>query len=121
MTRAQALILKRLEAQPGISQNEMATICEVEPITVARLVDRLEAAGMVKRCPDPNDRRIRRLRLLPAAEPVLKWIGEYRQQIQAELTEGISAEDWETALKVLSRMKHTMTAEATRPAAAMGE
>ena len=37
MSRAQWIILARLERQPGLSQNELAAICEVEPITVARL------------------------------------------------------------------------------------
>ena len=44
-TRAQFIILARLERQPGMSQNELASIAEVAPITVARLVDRLEAQG----------------------------------------------------------------------------
>jgi MarR family transcriptional regulator for hemolysin len=44
-TRAQFIILTRLERQPGMSQNELAAIAEVAPITVARLVDRLEALG----------------------------------------------------------------------------
>src|SRR5665213_918042 len=43
MTRAQWIILARLARQPGLSQNELATICEVEPITIGRLVDRLDA------------------------------------------------------------------------------
>src|SRR5208282_6219344 len=67
MTRAQWVILARLSRQPGLSQNEMAAICEVEPITVGRLIDRLEMRGLVERRPDPADRRIRRLHLLPAA------------------------------------------------------
>jgi MarR family transcriptional regulator, transcriptional regulator for hemolysin len=123
MTRAQAVILHRLQRQPGLSQNEMASICEVEPITIARLVDRLEAAGMLKRCPDPNDRRIRRLKLLPAAEPVLKWIDEYKQLVRDDLSEGISPEDWDAALRVLMHMKNKLTAEGAfaRPGAAMGE
>ncbi len=53
MTRAQWAILIRLERQPGISQKELAELLEVEPITVARLIDRLEARGMVERRPDP--------------------------------------------------------------------
>ena len=57
----------RARRQPGLSQNEMASLLEVEPITVGRLVDRLEARGLVERRPDPTDRRIRRLHLLPAA------------------------------------------------------
>src|SRR5256714_13956159 len=57
MTRAQWVILARLERQPGMSQNEMAAVVEVEPITIARLVDRLEARGLVERKADPRDRR----------------------------------------------------------------
>jgi MarR family transcriptional regulator for hemolysin len=49
-TRAQWLILLRLERQPDLSQNDLACLAEVAPITVARLVDRLAAAGLVKRC-----------------------------------------------------------------------
>src|ERR1700687_6010802 len=79
MTRAQWVILSRLDRQPGMSQNEMAAICEVEPITVARLIDRLEARVLVKRRPDPADRRVRRLHLLPAAEPILETIHASRE------------------------------------------
>ena len=49
MTRAQWHILARVERQPGLSQSELAAICEVEPITVARLVDRLEKRGLLER------------------------------------------------------------------------
>ena len=49
MTRAQGMILLKLHLKPGLSQNELAEILEVEPITVARLIDRLEAGGFVKR------------------------------------------------------------------------
>ena len=65
MTRAQWGILIWLERQPGLSQKELAEILEVEPITVARLIDRLESRGMVERRPDPKDRRIWRLHLCP--------------------------------------------------------
>ena len=40
MTRAQWVILIWLERQSGLSQNELATLVEVEPITIGRLVDR---------------------------------------------------------------------------------
>src|SRR5215469_6395288 len=67
MTRAQLIILARLERQPELSQNELAELAEVSPMTVARLIDRLEGLGYVQRCTDPDDRRIWRLRLTRAA------------------------------------------------------
>ena len=123
MTRAQGLILLRLQHQPGLSQNELAVIADVEPITVARLIDRLEAGGYVKRCADPNDRRIHRLHLLPAAEPILGKITRYREQTHNELAEGLDPAAWAGALKVLHRMKEKLTAEnaAHDPHAAAGE
>src|SRR5271170_4905838 len=89
MTRAQWVILARVNATPGLSQNELASLLEVEPITVGRLVDRLEARGLVERRHDPADRRTRRLHLLPGAEPVLEEISKAREILGAELFDGI--------------------------------
>src|ERR1700761_9448213 len=91
MTRAQWGILIWLERQPGISQKELAELLEVEPITVARLIDRLETRGMVERRPDPRDRRIWRLHLQPAAVDVLQDINEQRTDMARILTAGIDA------------------------------
>src|SRR5690242_16397893 len=84
MTRAQWIILARLDRQPGLSQNEMAAILEVEPISVGRLIDRLEARGLVERRADPMDRRIWRLHLLPAAKPILIEIARHREALASE-------------------------------------
>src|SRR6201993_3573714 len=81
MTRAQGIILARLARQPGMTQNEMAGMCEVEPITIGRLVDRLEARGLLERRLDPADRRIRRLHLLPAAKEILAKIEVYKADL----------------------------------------
>lgn len=111
MTRAQWVILARLSRQPGLSQNELAAICEVEPITVARLVDRLEARGLVERRPDPKDRRIKRLHLLPAAEPMVEEIMAYKEALRSDLLEGLPERDIETFLNCLLHLKNKLTAE----------
>src|ERR1700679_1710655 len=111
MTRAQWVILARLSRQPGLSQNELATICEVEPITVGRLVDRLEIRGMVERRPDPTDRRVKRLHLLPAAEPVLVQITRSREYLDAEITDGLYGPAREALVDALLHMKTKLTTE----------
>lgn len=112
LTRAQGIILTRLNQQPGLSQNEMAALCEVEPITVGRLVDRLEASGLIERRPDSSDRRIRRLHLLPAATPVLAAIQDYKTALQDYVTEGLDKEAQETVIDALLHMKMKLTMEA---------
>ena len=121
MTRAQGLILARLERQPGLSQNELAVICEVEPITVGRLVDRLEARGFLERRADPADRRIRRLHLLPASAPILANIHDYREALEDYLTEGLDPEVQKAMEEALLHMKFKLAAEASRPKLAVGE
>src|SRR3954447_25460282 len=70
LSRAQWSVLAHLSRNEGIRQNALADILEVEPITLARLLDRLEESGMVERRVDPNDRRARRLFVCPAAPPL---------------------------------------------------
>ena len=112
MTRAQWGILIWLKRQPGISQKELAEFLEVEPITVARLIDRLEARGMVERRPDPRDRRIWRLHLLPAAWAILDDIYDQRAELSRILTRGVSRGDLDGMTEVLLRMKANLTQEA---------
>jgi DNA-binding MarR family transcriptional regulator len=122
MTRAQWIILARLARQPGMSQNELAGICEVEPITVGRLIDRLEARGMVERRSDPNDRRIRRLHLLPAADPILTEIAKYREALDLEVRDGLDDASLDALVDALLHIKSKLTAESASPAvAAAGE
>jgi len=123
MTRAQWIILSRLDRQPGISQNEMAAICEVEPITVARLVDRLEARGLVERRADPSDRRIRRLHLLPAAKPIVETIADARAVMSERITAGLDEKTCETLIDGLLKIKENLANEALAdtPLAEAGE
>lgn len=111
MTRAQWHILLWLERQPGMSQKELADFLEVEPITVARLVDRLEARGMVERRADPEDRRIWRLHLRPDAAPVLAEIAAYRADILQTVTSGLDPAARDALVSSLFSMKAALSAE----------
>ena len=115
MTRAQWVILSWLERQSGISQNDLAGLVEVEPITVCRLIDRLEARGLVERRSDPRDRRVRRLHLTPKAQPILDEIHGYREEMRKQLTAGISKEALDTQIESLLQMKANL---AQQPGAA---
>ena len=121
MTRAQGIILARLARQPGMTQNEMAGLCEVEPITVGRLVDRLEARGLLERRLDPADRRIRRLHLLPAAEPILEDIQRYKEELLRDTTEDLDEATMEIVTEALLKMKARLIQEPAPKVALAGE
>ncbi len=110
MTRAQWAILIWLERQPGLSQKELAELLEVEPISVARLIDRLEARGMVERRADPRDRRIWRLHLLSPAAAVLREIDVQRADITRMLAAGLDPATLQTMTDALVTMKANLMA-----------
>jgi MarR family transcriptional regulator, transcriptional regulator for hemolysin len=111
MTRAQLVILARLERQPDLSQNELAALAEVAPMTVARLIDRLEARNLVKRRTDPEDRRIWRLRLTPAAIPILREIKQYRAKLNKVMTKGIDPAVLDAIAVGLRQMKENVSSQ----------
>ncbi|MCW3473539.1 MarR family winged helix-turn-helix transcriptional regulator [Limobrevibacterium gyesilva] len=111
MTRAQWVILFWLERQPGLSQKELAEILEVEPITVARLIDRLEDRGMVERRDDPHDRRIWRLHLCPPALPVLEDLKGERADMLRIVSAGLDPAILQTIKQGLAHMKASLVAD----------
>jgi DNA-binding MarR family transcriptional regulator len=105
MTRAQWGLVLCIARRPGLSQKEVADILEVEPISVARLVDRMEAGGLVERRADEQDRRIWRLHLLPAATSLLSEIKFEREALAEFVSAGVPAHIRTTMVEGLRRMK----------------
>ena len=71
VTRAQWRTLTTLVRHEGINQGGLADLLEVEPITLCRMIDRLEEAGLVERRRDPADRRAWLIFLTAKAHPLL--------------------------------------------------
>lgn len=117
MTRAQWVILYKLRRQAGLTQKELAQLVEVEPMTVARLVDRLESAGYVERRADPGDRRVWRLHLLPSAAALMSEIDKAREEIYAAVVGQLPAEEVAHVTRALARMKSNLLSNDTSAAA----
>jgi DNA-binding MarR family transcriptional regulator len=67
LTRSQWQVLAYLANNEGINQSGLADLLEIEPITLCRIVDKLQTRGLIERRPDPSDRRAWLLHLTPAA------------------------------------------------------
>jgi len=121
MTRAQWAILIRLDMQPGLLQKELAEQLEVEPITIARLIDRLESRTMVERRPDPTDRRCWRLHLTDASRPLLGEIGIQLDDVARILCTDLSQGSIEHVAAALSQMRDRAQEQRSAPVEVLAE
>ncbi len=85
LTRAQWLCLGRLARFPGVTQRELAELMDVAPITLSRIVTRLERDGLIARRADPADRRVWRLYLTAEAEPLILKLSALARQLEEEI------------------------------------
>lgn len=120
VTRAQWKVMLRLSRQPGLRQVELADMLDVEPITLCRIVDRLEEAGLVERRRDPTDRRAWQLFLTPGAEPLNQKLRARGNQLIDEAFDSIPADDIATVRRVLAKVRDNLFASA-QPAKADSE
>jgi len=108
-TKAQWRVLARLHRSGGgLRQIELAEALDVEPITLCRMIDRLEEAGLVERRRDAADRRAWRIHLTKEAAPVLAKLEAMGMAFNADILAGISDSDREAAGRVLARIRHNL-------------
>jgi DNA-binding MarR family transcriptional regulator len=119
ITRSQWWALGNISrhADTGMIQTELARILETGKVTVGRLVDRLEDAGLVYRETDAEDRRVRRIHITDKGYAVLDQVHQVGEELDALVHETISAEELGVATDVLARMKHNLRAALRTPPA----
>jgi MarR family transcriptional regulator, transcriptional regulator for hemolysin len=94
MTGARCTVLIYLAQHEGVNQAALAKMLEIRPITLGRLIDRLEADGFVTRAPASDDRPAHMLALTAKALPIVEYIYVLTKRIYDDLLRGISkAED----------------------------
>ncbi|MCG4455555.1 MarR family transcriptional regulator [Pseudomonas sp. SA3-5] len=96
------LHLSRFEELP--TQRELAQSVGVEGPTLARLLDSLEAQGLVTRQAVPEDRRAKKIALSPPAQPLIEKIEAISTQLRKELFAGIDEEELRRCQQVHARI-----------------
>jgi MarR family transcriptional regulator, transcriptional regulator for hemolysin len=109
LTRAQTRLLAYLLYHEGINQARLADLLEIEPISLARLLDRMEQAGWVERRPDPKDRRAWLLYTTAKLKPVFTKMVEIGKEVRAEALAGLSADEREQVMELLLRVRGNLS------------
>lgn len=120
VTRPQWQVLTVLRRNEGINQGGLADILEVEPITVCRMVDRLQEADLVERRPDPTDRRSWRLFLTEKAHGLLQTLRPLAEAMLEEALDGVSEADRKVLRATLERIRQNLAQRSAGPAVSHG-
>jgi DNA-binding MarR family transcriptional regulator len=116
LTLPQCRALIHLQSNEGVSQKRLAELADVDPMTLVRILDRMEADGWVQRRFDPADRRAHTLWLTAEAAPVLEQIWQLITETRAEMLQGLSSEERTVLVTLLERVHANLTALPPLPA-----
>jgi MarR family transcriptional regulator for hemolysin len=107
-TRAQWVVLARLDRSEGLKQSELAEVLDLQPISLTRLLDKLCESGLIERRADPIDRRAKRLFLTPAARPLLEKLGDLGEKLMGTALSGVDRESVEQMIEKLGLVKENL-------------
>lgn len=120
VTRPQWQVLSLLKYHEGTNQGGLAEMLEVEPITLGRMIDRLQDAELVERRADPADRRAWRLYLTPKGEDLIEQLRPFALETFDAALEGVSAPDQAIVMGALDRMRSNLSRRPASDVAASG-
>lgn len=110
LTLVHCKVLAHLQRHAGVSQARLALLTDSDPMTLARLITKMEADGLVERRPDPADRRVRSLHLGTGALPVLDEIQRLSLTARAESLAGLSQAERADLMKLMHRVQANLDA-----------
>lgn len=109
ITYRQGQVLGWLVLEGPLSQSDLAQRLDVEPSTLAGLIDRMEASGWVQRSSCPGDRRKKLVQLLPGAEPVWEQIAACARLVRVQAADGLTEPEVELLRTLLRKVHQNLT------------
>ena len=104
LSAAQWRLLFRVAKEEGLPQARLSELLEIEPISVSRLLDRMEASGWVKRCQSPEDRRVRTVFPTDKARAAFADIRSIAAGVYDEALDGLDQDQRAALIVALERI-----------------
>jgi DNA-binding MarR family transcriptional regulator len=102
LSAAQWRLLVRLVKEEGVAQARLAELLEIEPISVSRLLDRMEEGGWIERRQDASDRRVRMIFPTEKSREAFAAIKSVAGEVYDQALDGLSADERRTLIKGLN-------------------
>ncbi|MBL8657557.1 MAG: MarR family transcriptional regulator [Altererythrobacter sp.] len=113
LTAVQARLLLSLQKFPDNNQAFYAERLEIEPITLTRIVDRMEDAGWIARVADPSDRRARLLHLTDKSRGIVGRLRTRVEELVEDMSQGLSTGERAELMRLLAIVAENLAADRT--------
>lgn len=100
----QLIVLASLSADDHVSPANICKTISYDPGAMTRMIDRLEQKGLVKRVPNPNDRRATQLALTPAGKALYPQLMAAKDRVAAHFLRGFTKDETRQLESFLNRM-----------------
>ncbi|MFA5580348.1 MAG: MarR family transcriptional regulator [Paracoccaceae bacterium] len=110
LTPAEARVLGSLLRRGPLRQHEIARRLDIGKMNLTKIIDRLEARGLVARSEAPDDRRAKIVTLTDAADPTLQTIARITSEIRQAGRGALSAEEWESFHRLARTTRENLAA-----------
>lgn len=110
MTSPQARLLLILARTEGENQGFYAERLEVEPISLARMIDRMADGGLLERRPDPADRRAWRVHLTEQARDIVDAVRRAAGPLEDLLLTGLDPDQRAALARSLQAVRTNLSA-----------
>jgi MarR family transcriptional regulator for hemolysin len=104
------IVLSAIKDEGIVSHSVLASHAHVDGATITYHVDRAEKLGLVIREADPDDRRVKRLRLTPEGERAYKELWAAASAFQARLMTGITDAEQARLRRTLAKIRENLSA-----------
>lgn len=109
LSSAQWRLLVRLVREEGAPQTRLAELLEIEPISVSRLLDRMEQNGWVVRRQDTSDRRVRMIYPTEKSRRAFAHVKSLAGELYEEALDGMPQESREALMEGLVRLVENLS------------
>lgn len=101
-------LLHLSRAGETMNQRELAAALGVDSSAVVRLLDQLQASGLIERREDEADRRAKTLHITPAGQDIAAQVESVSRAVRAQALAGIAPQELAATHAVLSRISASL-------------
>lgn len=109
LSSAQWRAMARIVKEEGLPQARLAEVLEIEPISVSRLLDRMEEGGWIERRADQKDRRVRMVFPTAKSRDVYSAIKAVASEVYEDALAGISGADRTILINALNQIVENLS------------